>query len=131
MGNEGAGLLAVVGLVLGIYFLYCLYTIARSTYLTRKELEEVNGRLWANDKAAEQTNFLLRQLVALTEGAVGENRPLQWESSEPAMPPDPEAQAESSFTRATRGEAMWLPDPYAQSGLRWWDGEAWTDHTHD
>jgi len=25
--------------------------------------------------------------------------------------------------------AGWYPDPQAQSGLRWWDGGRWTDHT--
>jgi hypothetical protein len=26
--------------------------------------------------------------------------------------------------------AGWYPDPGAPSGLRWWDGQQWTEHTH-
>lgn len=25
----------------------------------------------------------------------------------------------------------WYPDPSGSTGLRWWDGERWTDDTHD
>lgn len=28
-------------------------------------------------------------------------------------------------------EASWLPDPKGEADLRWWDGSAWTDHTHN
>lgn len=27
--------------------------------------------------------------------------------------------------------ARWAPDPSGEYRLRWWDGERWTDHTHD
>lgn len=27
--------------------------------------------------------------------------------------------------------ARWAPDPSGDHRLRWWDGQRWTDHTHD
>lgn len=27
--------------------------------------------------------------------------------------------------------ARWMPDPSGEYRLRWWDGQRWTDHTHD
>jgi uncharacterized RDD family membrane protein YckC len=38
--------------------------------------------------------------------------------------------AASPQAQAGAGPAAgWYPDPQAQSGLRWWDGGRWTDHT--
>ncbi len=31
---------------------------------------------------------------------------------------------------STPGAAGWKPDPWGQSAWRWWDGTAWTAHTH-
>lgn len=36
----------------------------------------------------------------------------------------------SSSTSSSEYEAGWYPDPYGQPGLRWYDGENWTHHTH-
>ena len=57
------GFLVVVGLVLGIYALYCLYTIARSTYLTSKRIDYVQKALYHLNLTAQETNSLLGKLV--------------------------------------------------------------------
>jgi uncharacterized RDD family membrane protein YckC len=46
---------------------------------------------------------------------------------EVGLPVDPAA-ASRPHTQAGPA-AGWYPDPQAQSGLRWWDGGRWTDHT--
>ena len=38
--------------------------------------------------------------------------------------------AGTSSTESSEYEAGWYPDPYGQPGLRWFDGENWTHHTH-
>ncbi len=44
----------------------------------------------------------------------------------PAGGPAPTPSAAS----VTRPAANWYGDPQDASKLRWWDGQAWTDHTH-
>ena len=39
------------------------------------------------------------------------------------------SEATQSPTSSTPA-AGWYPDPQGQ-GLRWWDGSAWTEHTHE
>jgi len=41
-----------------------------------------------------------------------------------------QAVATPSQTSAATPDAGWYPDPQGQ-GLRWWDGSAWTEHTHN
>ena len=42
----------------------------------------------------------------------------------------PVAPAGDTHPQAQAGPAAgWYPDPQAQSGLRWWDGGRWTEHT--
>lgn len=54
-----------------------------------------------------------------------------------ASPPpgtlDPSARVESvpAASADTSSDPSWLPDPRGEARLRWWDGTAWTDHTHD
>lgn len=46
---------------------------------------------------------------------------------EVGLPVDPAGAAQP---QAQAGPAAgWYPDPQAQSGLRWWDGMRWTEHT--
>jgi cobalamin biosynthesis Mg chelatase CobN len=37
----------------------------------------------------------------------------------------------SDETQTSQPAQGWYPDPSDASKLRWWDGNAWTDHTHD
>lgn len=49
---------------------------------------------------------------------------------EPAPAPTP-APAPEAAAPVTGRAAGWLPDPKGEAELRYWDGSAWTDHTHN
>jgi len=67
----------------------------------------------SRDEAGE-----LRRLIL--DGVNGNLQPTVRESSSPAPPPP-----------SAGPPADWYPDPYGQQGLlRYWDGAAWTEHTH-
>ncbi|MFB9317055.1 exonuclease domain-containing protein [Cryptosporangium minutisporangium] len=49
---------------------------------------------------------------------------------EETKPEEAGGSAPSSSTSSSEYEAGWYPDPYGQPGLRWYDGQNWTHHTH-
>ena len=38
---------------------------------------------------------------------------------------------QSQTSSSANPAAGWYPDPQGGQGLRWWDGSAWTEHTHE
>lgn len=49
----------------------------------------------------------------------------------PTQAPPPSAAPTQVQAPLASPEAGWLPDPQGEAQLRYWDGSAWTEHTHN
>jgi DNA polymerase-3 subunit epsilon len=88
-------------------------TLAATAWSDREVSEEERNDLLAVGK-------LLDLSESEVDGLIEETNPDAEDGSAPSMSP----------VAADTYEQGWYPDPYGQQGLRWYDGENWTHHTH-
>ncbi|TQS42458.1 exonuclease domain-containing protein [Cryptosporangium phraense] len=91
----------------------------------RQYVRTLAATAWADRQVTDEERadlVAVGKLLDLSEnevdGLIEETNPDADEGSAPAV------------AASTEYEAGWYPDPYGQPGLRWYDGKAWTHHTH-
>ncbi|GAA0237211.1 hypothetical protein GCM10009539_23100 [Cryptosporangium japonicum] len=90
-------------------------TLAATAWADKQVTDEERDDLVAVGKLLDLTETEVDALIEDTKpDAVGGSAPA----------------AGSSSATSSEYEAGWYPDPYGQPGLRWYDGENWTHHTH-
>jgi hypothetical protein len=89
---------------------------------------------WSELSEGGKLHLLLQEHKASaqrSENHLAELGRLEFNKQKNSDQPDPQATQSAPEQTANPGPAEWYPDPSGAAQLRYWDGAAWTDQTHN